>query len=707
VTRSSRGRCSLVSARSFFLATLLCGVSVLLGARCGTGTILTQSRSTLSWISEVGVARIELSRFRLSLLSIEGRKLVATTSGGLAFESHGAAIALGAVESWSRDGETLRLDVASDAGTARVQLRWQTPRSLEVELEPPDADATTAFSAGLELVPGERIYGLAERPGEPIDAGPDVPPANEFFPDETGGLDRRGERVRMVVQPTVALYSPFHQSSAGYGLLVESTTPGSYDLGATDPALLSFRFEAASRAADRRLRLVLFVGPDHAQILDEYTQRTGRPFVPPDWAFLHWRWRDELHANGSSELDGATLNAELADDLRMYEALDIPAGVYLIDRPWTPGEFGFARFDWDPVRFPDPASMLSVLRGRGFRILVFSTVWALGDGAGENRAEAIAGGFLAPRSDRVVDLTNPAAAEWWRRKHVDFMRTWGIDGWKLDRGEEQIPSLPTDLWADGHAGSEVRNEFPLLQAALYHDAVHEVRGDDGLVIARAGWTGSQRHTIAWGGDIPGSEFVGRGLGTDKGLRMALIAQQNAGFLGFPIWGSDTGGYYSFKDREVFARWLEFSAFCAIMEIGGEGSHAPWDMPTEPRYDTEMIEIYRRYVKLHHALAPYTAQHARKAGETGLPVARALVFAFPDDPAVGDLWDEYLYGDDLLVAPVWRSGARGRDVHLPAGEWEDFWDASRRFEGPMTFHESVPLDHIPVYVRAGAEIPGRP
>ena len=100
-----------------------------------------------------------------------------------------------------------------------------------------------------------------------------------------------------------------------------------------------------------------------------------------------------------------------------------------------------------------------------------------------------------------------------------------------------------------------------------------------MLFTRAGYTGTRRWAIVWGGDIPGSETSAAGPGTDLGLRSAIISQQRAAFMGFPIWGSDTGGYYQFKDREVFARWLEFSAFSGIMEIGGVGTHAPWDMPT--------------------------------------------------------------------------------------------------------------------------------
>jgi alpha-glucosidase (family GH31 glycosyl hydrolase) len=307
----------------------------------------------------------------------------------------------------------------------------------------------------------------------------------------------------------------------------------------------------------------------------------------------------------------------------------------------------------------------------------------------------------------VLDLTNPDARAWWKREHVAFVKRWNIAAIKLDRGEEGIPSRAQDRWFDGRDGRELHNAYPGLQLALYEEILREARGDDFVVLARAGFAGDQRFGAAWGGDMTGSHLLGFGPGTDLGLRSAILGLQRAAFLGWPIWGSDTGGYYEFTSREVFARWLEFSAFCPIMEIGGGGAHAPWAMPREPHFDPELIEIYRSMVTLHHALIPYVSRHARSASESGLPIARPLVFVWPDDPRARDAWDEYLYGDDLLVAPVWREGAREREVWLPPGAWEDFWDASRRFEGPATLTAPAPLGRIPVFVRAGARVPGRP
>ena len=140
-----------------------------------------------------------------------------------------------------------------------------------------------------------------------------------------------------------------------------------------------------------------------------------------------------------------------------------------------------------------------------------------------------------------------------------------------------------------------------------------------------------------------------------------------------------------------------------MRFHGKGADAPWDMPTEPSFDEEVLDIYRRYVELHHALADHLYSYAEEAHETGAPIVRPLVFEYPDDPRVADLWDQWLLGEDLLVAPVWQSGARSRDVYLPEGEWVDFWDRDRVLEGPTELTEDVPLDVLPLYVRAGSPL----
>ncbi len=686
------------------------------------GTLAVEG-DTLVFRTAAAALRIEQSPLRLTLTDSSGRVVASQGPSGLSFLAGGGAVASGDVSTYAlteNDGgagrtRTLELSVTTASGDGHVRLQWLSDRTLRVAFAAPDGIAPSHYADAWTLAPGEAIYGLTERltDSRPLTNVPGFPPIDEIAPRAVGSLDRRGEAIRMLVQATMAVYAPFHTSSNGYGLFVAGTTPGDYDVGRTDPARLSFRFAAA--ATQPGLTYLLFAGTP-AQVLDEYTAQTGRPFIPPAWAFKHWRWRDEHTIRPAVEVDGEAINADVAEDLLMYEALGIPAGVYLIDRPWAGGAFGFDDFQWDPLRFPNPEGMMRVLQARGYRTAVWSAALASGTTPGSNGAEARAAGWLAPGLSRwpdtpeaqVIDLTNPDARAWWIDKHVAFARRWDISAIKLDRGEEYVSAEPTDVFTDGRSGLEVRNEFPVLNLHTYHDALRAARGDgDFVVAARAAYAGAQQWGIVWGGDSPGSTALGSGPGTDLGLRGAIIMQQRAAFLGFPFWGSDTGGYYQFKQRDVFARWLQFSAFCPLMEIGGKGSHAPWNMPTEPAYDAEMIAIYRRYVQLHHDLIPYTRRHADEAARSGLPIARPLVFAWPDDANVRDRWDEYLYGDDLLVAPLWQNGARARDVYLPAGDWEDFWDRSRTFTGPLTITVDAPLDVIPVFVRAGAAVPGRP
>jgi alpha-D-xyloside xylohydrolase len=700
-------------------------VVLLLLISCGgtvpvaVSTVTIERSSDLVRIhSSAATAEIHLKPYRLELFrrAAAAPLTAETQEGGVFYERDGVRQQLTTVLTTQERDSGVEFAVATTEGeAATVAVRFLTARTVEVTVEPPHPEGVSAVGDRFDTPGDEHIYGLTERLRDSQPQPPNGLPIEEFKPVEVGSLDRRGETVEMYVRPTFSLYAPFYQSSRGYGLAVAGTTAGAFDIAKTDPRVLSFRFETATTAESRRLQLHLFVGPAYATILDEYTALTGRPLVPPAWAFRHWRWRDELALGAPGALDGTEVNAQVAEDVTMYDDLGIPAGVYIFDRPWTPGEFGFSRYTWDEQRLPNPTAMLAAMRRRGYKLVVWSSTWTCGSDPGDNGAEALRLGFLAPGasapphcantggSDFVLDVTNAAARAWWRDRITAFVTAYDIDGVRLDRGEEFLPSAATDVWSDGRNGREVHNDYPTLQAAIHYDALRAARGNDFVLWSRPGYTGTQRYAVFGGGDYPGSTVFGAGPGTDLGLRAAIIAQQRVAFMGFPIWGSDGGGNYEFRQRDVFARWIEFNTFSGLMVIGGTGNHAPWNMPTQPHYDQEMIDIYRRYTQLRADMQGYIADAAIAAGKTGLPVARPLVFDFADDPNVQDLWDEYLFGPDLLVAPVWRNGDRARDVYLPRGVWRSFWDDTQHYEGPTTITLDVPLDTIPVFVRGDAHI----
>ncbi len=386
--------------------------------------ILTVEGDTLVFRTDDAAVRVGQSPLRLTLTDSSGRVVASQVPSGLSFLAGGGAVASGDVSTYAlteNDGgagrtRTLELSVTTATGDAHVRLDWLSDRTLRVAFAAPDGIAPSHYADAWTLAPGEAIYGLTERltDSRPLTNVPGFPPIDEIAPRAVGSLDRRGEAIRMLVQATMAVYAPFHTSSNGYGLFVTGTTPGDYDVGSTDPTRLSFRFAAA--ATQPGLTYLLFAGTP-AQILAEYTAQTGRPFIPPGWAFKHWRWRDEHTIGPAVEVDGEAINADVAEDLLMYEALGIPAGVYLIDRPWAGGAFGFDDFQWDPLRFPNPEGMMRVLQARGYRTAVWSAALASGTAPGSNGAEARAAGWLAPGLSRwpdtpeaqVIDLTNPDA----------------------------------------------------------------------------------------------------------------------------------------------------------------------------------------------------------------------------------------------------------------------------------------------------------
>jgi alpha-glucosidase (family GH31 glycosyl hydrolase) len=279
----------------------------------------------------------------------------------------------------------------------------------------------------------------------------------------------------------------------------------------------------------------------------------------------------------------------------------------------------------------------------------------------------------------------------------------------MDRGDEpDVSSDADDIYHDGRNGREVHNDYPLMYERLFRDVIDRARPDAGFLIARPAYTGSQSLVMRWAGDthsrngviIPERPDL-LGESTDLGLRSVLISIQRAAFLGTPYWGSDIGGYSEWTDPEVYARWIEVGAASPLMRFHGQGA-APWDLPAGPERD-ELTTIYRRYVLLHHAFQPYLSALAREANENGDTLVRPLVFEWPGEVGARDRWDEWMLGEDLLVAPVWKSGARERTIWFPPGRWIDFWDRDSVVEGPTERTVSVPLDVLPLYVRDGSPL----
>ena len=585
----------------------------------------------------------------------------------------------------------------TEGDTVEVCVTLETARSVRVTLGLDHTDGWLWAGQDMQLFENEAIYGAVERINWWYDA-------SEANPKELGTLDRRGQWFPMVVMGTIGVYTPFYHSSRGYGLFVDSTFYGFFDLGSFVKDRLRFFFQTEFQR-DPILTYYLYYGPSHDQILDEYTAQTGRPFIPPDWAFLHWRYRD-THHEGGAELDGNVINYQVVEDITQYEAHNIPAGNYLIDRPWSPGEQGFAEFSWDEDRFPNPDAMRQSLFDRGYHLFIWGAPWAIGNEPGQNGWEAKQFGYHAPNSNNHIDFTNPFAYDWWKQKVHDFVVANDIHGWKLDRGDEDQPSFWWNEYYDGRTGAEMRNAYPVIYQNNYFDGMTEAWGDDFVNFFRAGWAGSQQYGVVWGGDTRGAAGNNHDISTDLGLRSAILSQLHCAFMGFPFWGSDTGGFFEFRDREVFARWLEFSAFSAIMHIGGVGNHAPWNMPTEPAYDPEMIEIYRYYTQLHHDLNDYMVEYANSDSPQGRPMARPLVFDHPDDPNLRQMWDQYYFGYDILVAPVWKIGQRQREVYIPEGQFADYWNPTQTITGPTTITADAALDRIPIYIKKGTDVLGR-
>jgi alpha-glucosidase (family GH31 glycosyl hydrolase) len=500
-------------------------------------------------------------------------------------------------------------------------------------------------------------------------------------------LDHRG-RVREIWNqhspPAVTIF-PSLLSLRGYALLVDNTCRAIWDLGHGDPQ--SFAYQARGGG----LQYYVVYGPDLNRVLRSMLELTGFPPLPPRWALgllqsrYGYRNRQELES--------------IADTFRGRR---LPCDALILDVFWF-REMGDLAFD--PQNWPDPRTMLARLKQQGFRIVVIEEPYLTLKS--RNYPEAIARGYLARHHDgspytfdfwpgecALLDFSNPAAREWWSEKHRPLLEM-GIDGWWTDLNEPAKHFQDMTHFA-GPAAAVHNSTAISMQQAIY-DA-HQCYAPEQrvFILSRSAFPGSQRYGAAlWSGDVDK---------TFDSLRKQVALGLNVGLAGIPLWGSDIGGFGFGGEctAELYARWFEFSAFCPLCRPHGDQKELrePW------QFGTEIEAICRKYLQLRYRLLPYIYNAVYQACTTGIPIMRALVLDFPADPRVVNLNDEYMFGPDILVAPMLDQGTVERNVYLPEGAWFNYWtdEVSR---GPQFITVCAPLDTVPLFIKQGAIIPMGP
>ncbi len=518
------------------------------------------------------------------------------------------------------------------------------------------ADNSRSVNPVFFLSPGERIFGCGE---------------------SFTSLNKVGQKVHLYVTDpqgpeTDGMYKPvpFYFSNRGYGLFMHTSAPVTCDFGAS--------YIGAQRLfmGDEAVDFFVFFG-EPKDILDAYTNVTGKSPMLPLWTFGTWMSRITYF----SQKEGL----EIARQLRAHR---IPSDVIHFDTGWF-GVDWQCDYEFAKDRFPDPVGMLKQMKKDGFH----TCLWQLPYFTPKNRyfKELVDGGMHVkngmggmPYEDAVLDLSNPKTVKWYQDKIGALIRQ-GVGAIKCDFGE----AAPFNgLYASGRTGFYEHNLYPLRYNMALWNAVKDNSGE-GVIWARSAWAGSQRYPLHWGGDAATNN-----IGMLGDLRGGL----SFGLSGFSFWSHDMGGFVTASPEDIYRRWLPFGFLSSHTRAHG----AP---PTEPWLISDSFtDAFRKCAEMKYALMPYVYAQAKDCSNRGLPMVRALFVEFPQDPGAWLVEDEYMFGSQMLVAPLMESGTE-RVCYLPAGRWIDY-QSGEVYEGG---YRTIKAGEIPcvILVRDGSLIPHVP
>jgi alpha-D-xyloside xylohydrolase len=496
---------------------------------------------------------------------------------------------------------------------------------------------------------------------------------------------------------------PFILSSKGYGFLWHNPAIGRVSLSRNCTTWVA--------EVTQSIDYWITAGDNLAEIIENYTQVTGRvPMMP---YFASGFWQSKLRYHNQDEL------LEIA---REYKKRGLPIDVIVVDFFHWPqqGEWRFDKKYW-----PDPKKMVNELKKLGIELMV--SIWPTVDPRSENYSEMKQNGLFVHtergiRTQMVfngyevfVDFTNPDAQKYvWNKVKENYFK-YGIRIFWLDEAEPEYSVYDFDniRYYIG-TGLEVSNLYPLYYAKAFYDGMIKEGINDIINLSRSAWAGSQRYGVAvWSGDIQ-SNF--------ETLRKQVCAGLNIGLSGIPWWTTDIGGFFGGdpkdpKFQELIIRWFQYGTFCPIFRLhghrlpvgqpGGEdtgifdfnicGPNEVWS------FGEEAYEIIKSLLLLREKLRPYIMEQMKLAHEKGAPPMRPLFYDFPNDKISWNIEDEYMFGPDILVAPILYEGKTSRDVYLPVGtEWINS-NTGVCYEGGQHIICDAPLNIIPYFIRKGANI----
>ncbi|MGH9347635.1 MAG: glycoside hydrolase family 31 protein [Vicinamibacterales bacterium] len=552
------------------------------------------------------------------------------------------------------------------------------------------------------------------------------------FGEKTGRLNKRGRQLggysyTMWNSDTYAYESdtdpiyvsvPFFLVLRGgrtHGIFFDNTYRSNFDVGHTSPGLLSFGAEGGE------LDYYLVYGPGPKRVIERYTEMTGRMPLPPRWALGYHQCRYSYYPESRVRFIA-----------RNFRERRIPADVIWLDIHY---QDGYRPFTWDPGRFPDPETLVHDLRQEGFRAVPIVDAHPKQQPGYAPYDTGLAGDHFVKNPDGSLyvapvwpsqaetnpgpsvfpDFSKPGAREWWGGLYKMFTDI-GITGIWNDMNEPAVFETPTgtmplDVRHD-HEGEptdhrEIHNVYGLLMTQSTYEGLRRLRPNvRPFVLTRATFAGGQRYAAVWPGD---------NISTWDHFRATIPMLTGMGLSGLAFVGSDIGGFAGAPSAELYTRWLQAGVFYPFMR-----THTTFGTPDQEPWSYGVVHeaANRAAIELRYRLLPHIYNVMVQSSTTGLPAMRPLVLEFPDDPRTWGLEDQFMFGDDLLVAPALHEAQREREVYLPTGDWYDYW-TGRRYEGGASARLAVTLESIPLFARGGAfvfrqpvvqhtgEMPGQP